>query len=315
MDATIQIWIGESIDSLSPNKTCNPGEICNLNISAIAGKVYKVYITATKSASNIINVTSFLLSSTQSLYHEIGVQPFAKNYCTGYLSFRNVYKCNAIDSENLYYSALIPKYCSNYAWSGDVFSCTSCITNSHLENGLCICDSGYAENHITGECVLTSYKVEINLYTNYDSEFDTALLIITNPCTQVDNNFFCKETGSFNLLYKAIITEFIHKHDLILSAYTYLLEGSYSITINYLKSGGLVRECWSGYEYKGYRSTSDIGNFSIPSGMNVCVYEGYIKAPVNLIKIYVKVDDICFIWIGDYSNMFNIIILSTNTFT
>jgi hypothetical protein len=100
-------------------------------------------------------------------------------------------------------------------------------------NGICTCNSGFAENHPEGKCLPDQYKVEVNLYRESSTTlFDAAVLVIPNPCAQVDNNFFCKETGTSNLLYKGIITEFTPKDSFYLSASEYLIEGSYSITIN-----------------------------------------------------------------------------------
>jgi hypothetical protein len=312
-DGATTIWISNSIDTSTPMISCSSGT-CSLTTSTISGTPYQIYIKITKS-SGTLSISSFTLSYTGNLYTPKTTFSFATRGCHNTVYLHNnkeidgfyycppeAYRCNIMNSESKDDTVLIPKYCTSYAWNGSTFSCTACVDNASIVNKVCECNPGFAENHSEGKCLANQYKLEINLHkVSSATIFDAAILIITNPCTQLYNNFFCKESGKSNLLYKPILTEFSTIDSLNLSASTYLVEGSYSITINYLRKGGLLRECFNTINIPEYRVSSSVAGFV--TATNMCTWEGFIKAPESNIELYIKTDDVSYNWIGEYNSL------------
>ncbi len=44
------------------------------------------------------------------------------------------------------------------------FACSYCVVNGHLEDGLCICDTGYSESHSEGKCESGHFNFKFYIY-------------------------------------------------------------------------------------------------------------------------------------------------------
>jgi hypothetical protein len=226
------------------------------------------------------------------------------------LSFKEiVYSgCDRIYSDLAIKNKFWPSLCAYHYVSSALIKCQICVDNSSHIGYSCKCDYGYYEKVSTNSCISTN---PILVYLNMVSSTlgDVMILVISNPCT-IDDASYCKETGQSRYLTKPSHT--IFTSDLVnsrLQAEDYIdPDGTYTIFINTLKSGGMVIKCFSNTSFGGapiYEATNSTINhsFSGPELYNKptsCMIYGYFGVGLSSYhKFYIQGSDTVTSYIND----------------